>query len=654
MHFRYIRYILVSFLVFFSADLFSQEQAIQNIRTGFEKVIRGIQQVGSFADALIRNNLRQSEQLPFVSSRRFNEQFEVGSETLFLTIKNEFGKVSIRSWNNPIVKIEANVLMGGKSNEVVEKAIDSFNMGILKQDNYVYIQWQTLNEGVEYLQVDYDLVVPRFASVNVENFFGDVVIREILGDVKVLCQFGNVDVQNIGGNVSVSTQGEFSLLLKKVAGKANLNFIRTKAEIVDVKGDLNLNSLMSEVLLREISSPNASIHIDGGEMKYYFLSGKSCNIVGSMIGGEVVSDLPIVKKSLGYFTKVELLNPETSNQLQFSANFANVILLSETNIESEMNKAVSGAKPFTDVSAFEEEVNPDDVLIVTNQKGGIHLIGSETNKITVRVSRLIWLPNSEKVPTVMEKITKDFHRTDNRLYLTVRGLLEDFGTEVADWRADIQIMCPAFLSVNVESGGGETTFESLEKSLRVNQDGGNLTLKNVKGEYFISMANGSVYLENSDGIGDINIKKGLISAKLIGGSLSLNGFQTRINFEDVSAKARVLLQDGEIKVLFFSDLVNDLELKCKDGNISLVLPPNPDCKIKATVSNGVIDSIYSLTGYFSRLKQEGETILGAGKVNLLLECDNGDIFIGGKPNISEAVPEKDAETSAGKENSTGN
>lgn len=626
--------IILFFVLFLAMSSYSQEQTLQRIKTGFERIVRGVQQIGSFADILIRSNLRQTEQLPFISSQQFGEQFEIGSKTLFLSIKNEFGKVSIKTWNSPIVKIDANVSVGGKSREIVDRAIDSFDMGILREGGTIYIEGKISEEGIDYLQCNYDLVLPKFVNVNVENFFGDVLVRDVSGEVKVLCQFGNVDVQNIGGNVSISTQGEFSLLLKKVNGNVALNIIRTKAEIEDVRGDLTLRSLMGDVFLKEILSPNSMIYIDGGIMRYFLGKGQNCRIVGSMVGGDFVSDLPVVRKNIGYFTKVELPGQESSKEVQFCANFASVSIYSGVEVGNEVSGSIAGAKPYTDVTMFEEEVGPEDVLIINNQKGGVHLIGSDMNKITIKISRLVWLSKSEDVPVVMDKIVKDFHRTDNRLYLTVRGMLDDFSAEVADWRADIQVMCPVFLTVNVESAGGESTFESLEKSLRVTQDGGNLTLRNLKGEYYVSMGNGNLYIENTDGIGDVSIKKGLVSGKSISGNFSLNGFQSRVSFEDISARTRVFLQGGEVKVLFFSELVNDLELKCKDGDISIILPSNPDCKIKAIVNNGFIDSIYLLTGSFSRLKQDGEVVLGNGKFNVTLECDNGDIFIGGKSNIS--------------------
>lgn len=630
---KYIKkYIVVfSFLCIISIpNLFAQEQRLQNIKTGFEKIIRGIQQLGSFSDLLIRSNLKRDKQLPFSFSKKFEEQFEVETKNLLLSIKNEFGRVSVKTWNNPIVRVEVNVTAEGDSKEGVESSVDKFVLDILKDESNVHIQNKLSELEVEYLQVDYDLIVPKFSSLSIENFFGDVSVRDISGELNVLCQFGNVDVHNIEGNVSIQMQGEFSLSLGKIAGSAVVSLARTKAEIFDIRGDLNVNSSMGEIIFREIFSPKVLINIDGGGLKYFLKSQDKINLTGSVISGKFFTDFPVVKKSVGYYTKIELHNSEAERNLYFTANFSNVSILSENEVERRVNEKVPGAKPFTDVVVLEEEATPDDVLIINNQRGGIHLIGSDSNKVTIRISRLVWVTDFERAPAVMEKIVRDFHRTENRLYLTVRGAYDDSAVDVVDWRADIQVLCPSFMSVDVNSGGGETTFESLVKSLRVNQEGGNLTLRNIKGEYYVLMGGGNLYIENLDGIGDINIRKGLLNVKGINGNLVINGFQSRINLEDINSQTRIVVQDGEIKALFLNEISNNLDLKCTEGSISIILPPNPNCKITARAINGIIDSMYPLSGSFSRFKQEGEIVIGDGRVSIFLESNDGNIFIGGR------------------------
>lgn len=623
-------YIFIVCVLFIACASYGQDnKLIEGVKTGFDTVIKGIHQIGSYADEILRSNLFGNEQtVPYTTTRKYENQFSVAQNINFL-IKNEFGVVEIKSWNEPIVRVETALTIGGQNRDTIENLANTFQPKIVNENNIISVENQFPEASVSYIKIDHIITVPRSATVSVDNFFGDTRISNITGDVSINEQYGSVELENISGKVSIRTQGEFPLKANKILNGGTFYLSRTDAELIDVQGELNVYNLLGEVNLQKLGPGKFILHSDSGRLNLKLDESSACEIKGSLLGGKLNSDLPIVQKTTGSLSVLELINPDAKQRIELTGTFSEISIFKADAMFSNALAAISNFKPYSEISSWEEAVAEGDVLIINNQKGDVRILPTNESKIKVKATRLVWVSSADKATASLEKIYANLHRTENRIYITTGGNFEILPESVSDWRVDIQVFCPPNMDISIESNDGQTACENISGPLRINQGSGSVSILKCSGPYFISNQKGNVKIEEAINTGEIRIRGGLASLKNITAPVSITAVQAKVNLEDVQSKIFARVQGGDVYCLALNGINGDIDIQTEKGNISILLSPEADCNIKAISQGGVIDSAIPLNGVFSRTRQEASTQLKEGKFSVLLQSNDGDIVIDG-------------------------
>ncbi len=620
-------FIVYVFLFMFVSN--AQEKWMESVRSGLDSVVKGIHQIGSYADEVLRSNLFGVEQsIPYKTERTYENQFPVAQNVNFL-ISNEFGIVEIKSWNEPVVHISTTLAVGSQEQESLNQVLNEYQPKVINENNVISIENHFPEAKVSYIKVDHVITVPRSASVSVDNFFGDTRVVGIGGNVTLNNQYGAVELENINGNVSVRMQGEFPVKVRRITNGGTFYLSRCVAEFSDISGDMNIYNLLGSVKLQKLGVGRFSLHSDSGRVFVQIDDVQNIDIKGSLLSSTFNTDLSVIQKTTGALNVVNLQNPEATCRLDVSATFSEIAISKTEASISDLTTVISNAKPYSEISTWEEGITSGDVLIINNQKGDIRLLTSEEPKVKVKATRLVWVSSADRAPTMLEKVTANFHRTDNRVYVTSGGNFDKNIDTSFDWRVDVQVFCPVGIEVVIESNDGQTACENIQGSLRVNQSSGLITLSKCKGSYFLSNQKGNIKVEEVEGDGEITIRNGVASLKNVNSPINITAFQSKVNMEDIHARVFGRVQEGDIYFLAMNGIYGDIDIMVEKGNISMLFPPDADCKIKAVAYNGIIDSAIPLTGLFSRTKQEAETQLRDGKSNILLQTSNGDIIIDG-------------------------
>ncbi|MGC9055030.1 MAG: DUF4097 family beta strand repeat-containing protein, partial [Candidatus Hydrogenedens sp.] len=156
-----------------------------------------------------------------------------------------------------------------------------------------------------------------------------------------------------------------------------------------------------------------------------------------------------------------------------------------------------------------------------------------------------------------------------------------------------------------------------------------------KGPYFVSNQKGNIRIEDMGSNGEIAIRGGLATLKNIKAPINITAIQANVNLEDIQSKVVARLQEGDVRFLALNGILGDIDISTDKGNISILLSPETDCKLKAITQEGIIDTALPLMGVFSRMKQEAEAQIREGKYTVLLKTVKGDIIIDG--NIEESL-----------------
>lgn len=634
-------YIFTACVLFFTYTSYGQDnKLIEGVKSGFDTVIKGIHQIGSYADEILRSNLYGNEQtVPYTTTRKYENQFSVSQNINFL-IKNEFGLVEIKSWNEPVVHIETTLTIGGQNQDNLENLANTFQPKVINENNIISVENQFPEPSVSYIKIDHVVTVPRSAAVSVDNFFGDTRVSNIEGNVTINEQYGSIELENITGKVSIRTQGEFPLKANKILNGGTFYLSRTNAELINVQGELNVYNLLGEVNLQKLGQGKFVLHSDSGRLNLKLEEASAFEIKGSLLGGKLNSDLPIVQKTTGSLNVLELTNPDAKQKIELTGTFSEISIFKTDNMFPNSSAVISN-KPYSEIFSWEEGVTEGDVLIINNQKGDVRILPADEPKIKVKATRLVWVSSADKATSSLEKIYANLHRTENRIYITTGGNFDVLPESLSDWRVDIQIFSPPNMDISIESNEGQTACENIAGPLRVNQGSGAVSILKCSGPYSISNQKGNVKVEEVTNSGEIKIRGGLASLKNITAPVNITAVQAKVNLEDIQSKIFARIQSGDVHCLALNGINGDIDIQTEKGNISILLSPEADCNIKAISQGGVVDSAIPLNGVFSRTRQEASTKLKEGKFSVLLQANEGDIIIDGNiPNASSVNIQK--------------
>ena len=215
-------------------------------------------------------------------------RFEVGPRSK-VSIVNQYGKISVKPSPGNYVLVTATTYS------------DKVEVDQSQNGNRVDVQSHLLAGATsDNARVDYDVLVPADASVDIESSTGPLHAERLHGDVEAEGANAPIDVRDIeGSHVHVKTMG----------GTVTLSNIRDgHVEIDSVSGDVLLNSVTGPLV--RVSSTTGRIQYDGdfgyaGEYRFNSHSGNidatipadaSVDVKAQSVRGQVQNDVPLQPK----------------------------------------------------------------------------------------------------------------------------------------------------------------------------------------------------------------------------------------------------------------------------------------------------------------------------------------------------------------------
>src|SRR5215470_13275687 len=191
-----------------------------------------------------------------VAETRKEYRFEVGPKAK-VSIINQFGSVSVRPSTGNYVLVNATTYS------------DRVEVDHAQNSSRVDVQSHLLSGATpENSRVDYDVLVPADASVDLESTTGPLHAERLHGDVEAEGANAAIDVRDISGS---------HVHVKTMAGPITLTNIRDgHVEIDSVSGDVTLTSVTGPLV--RVSSTSGKIQYDGdfgyaGEYRFNSHSG---------------------------------------------------------------------------------------------------------------------------------------------------------------------------------------------------------------------------------------------------------------------------------------------------------------------------------------------------------------------------------------------
>jgi DUF4097 and DUF4098 domain-containing protein YvlB len=223
-----------------------------------------------------------------VAETKKEYRFEVGPKAK-VSIINQFGGVSVKPSTGNYVLVNATIYS------------DKVEVDHAQSGSRVDVQSHLLSGAtVDNSRVDYEVLVPADASVDMESSTGPLHAEKLHGDVEAEGANAAIDVRDITGS---------HVHVKTMAGPITLTNIRDgHVEIDSVSGDVTLNSVTGPLV--RVSSTSGKIQYDGdfgyaGEYRFNSHSGNidatipedaSVDVKAQSVRGQVQSDLRLQPK----------------------------------------------------------------------------------------------------------------------------------------------------------------------------------------------------------------------------------------------------------------------------------------------------------------------------------------------------------------------
>jgi len=246
-------------------------------------------------------------------------------------ISNISGDITVSSWNQDQVKIEALKVSQASSLEKAKENAAKVTIEVVPEGSLLRIETKYPKsdkfwggESVN-VSVDYKLWIPEKASLKANNISGDITaeaiggaaaLKAVSGDIQLTKAAGGADCNSVSGNVTVADVTG-SAFLKSVSGDVKATSIKGSVEAESVSGDVELvevseastvrvKALSGEVLYRGGISKqgNYSLKSHSGSVMLYVPADSAFDLEAETFSGGIESDFEI--KVMGKVSPKEL------------------------------------------------------------------------------------------------------------------------------------------------------------------------------------------------------------------------------------------------------------------------------------------------------------------------------------------------------------
>src|SRR4030042_6896200 len=202
-------------------------------------------------------------------------------------ISNISGDITVMSWNQDQVKIEALKVSQASSLEKAKENAAKVTIEVVPEGNLLRIETKYPKSGKFWgsesvnVSVDYKLWIPEKAALKANNISGDITaeaiggaaaLKAVSGDIQLTKAAGGADCSSVRGNVTVADVTG-SRFLKSVSGDVKGNLIKGSVEAETFSGGIETDFEIKVMGKLSPHSMSGSVNGGGAVLKVSSFSG---------------------------------------------------------------------------------------------------------------------------------------------------------------------------------------------------------------------------------------------------------------------------------------------------------------------------------------------------------------------------------------------
>jgi hypothetical protein len=575
-------------------------------------------------------------------SRKAVERYPLPA-TGSVVVSNEFGQIRVRTWNESVVELAADIIVQAATEKMAEDISESIQLNVEAQgeslDLRTLLPDSGAQEGLLSVAVNYVLTIPSGAALTVQNSFGDTFIEGVGGKLQVNADYGSLELRRITGPISVQAHGDFPLVADDLAQGGTFQLHGTQASFQHIAGHLEIRGFRSILSLSNLATGlSLDIENDSGPIQVVLPAGATPSLLARVRHGKVISDLPLKRFNQGNLTTARLPGPKAS-EILLSTSFGDITIEATAPADGETQTVVAentapaaddGTHPFNDVITREAQATDANMLHIKAMVGNIQVKGIDEEVIRVTATRWVHMPAAALAPTALESMTCKLVRDKQRWVLQTEVVNDMAALQCSDYRVDLQIECPRTLAMKIEADQGKTDIRGTGGVIRVAQRTGSIHAEHNKGELNLNNQDGELRVVNCSGPVIAHNQNGTLSLKQVYTTIEAHNINGRTVIESPqSTQVKVRNQEGDVHILALENVLGDYDILAKKANISALFAPEVDATLVLTAKGGKVlnNTEIELDGKITRNSQEFRGRINDGLHHIRLEAKEGDISI---------------------------
>lgn len=187
----------------------------------------------------------------YTKEKTIKKEFNVDADAL-LKVNNDYGNLTITSWNENRIVIEVHIKTNGDNEEKVQNKLDEISVDFDASNSLVSARttygqqksnwgWNWGKNNNVNMQINYTIKLPIKNSINLDNDYGNIILDRIDGHAKINCDYGRLEIGELHGR---NNQLNFDYTSKSTIGYINSGEIKADYSgfTIEKAGNLILNT----------------------------------------------------------------------------------------------------------------------------------------------------------------------------------------------------------------------------------------------------------------------------------------------------------------------------------------------------------------------------------------------------------------------------
>ncbi len=558
--------------------------------------------------------------------RQSTERYPV-APTAAIAVYNEFGPVRVTAWDERVAEVRVRIRARAETDAAAQELAEAVQVNVAHADDRLELRTVLPKrpESPEYvsMQVEYQIMAPRDASVRVRNFFGDSFIEGFQGEVTVDAQYGAVELTALAAPAHVTSHGEFPVKVRELSQGGVFDLYGAPAEFVRVGGTMKIHSFRGDVVVR---TPAPAIQleatVDSAALSLRLPVQATPDLIATVLYGEFESAWPVEQRMQADKRIAEHRAPESSQKMNLRSTFGSIHIEREDAPATSVPLVDGESKPFTESETRTELVTGEVRMVVQAAPGDLHIEGTDDNRIEIAVTRSVKAVSASEAPAALEALRVDVTKGDGAVRIVSTNAIP----ANAAARIHLNIKCPRQIGVDTQGTDGKTEVIGFAGPVILRQAAGAVSAEQIKSGLSVTNQNGGVIVSDCGGA-EVAVNRGDAVLKRISGPIRAEAVDGHIVIESPQGPLTLRNNGGDIRILALEGVLGTWDVRVEKGNLRALLAPESDVSLSLQALRGAIHSTIPLQGVISPGKQEFNGRMKDGLFPVRLETVDGDITL---------------------------